>query len=178
MTSQEKMELIQAKVIESFNSDKNFDMACAKCVGTEGITFTEIGPLVKKILIDANLIVTKAKRIEHMEADVKAETEAMTEFADFKGLYEVMAEEHDLPKNLCKKTLIAHYKENEWDIPKENALRGVKLAVVECFKNNPECSKESFEICLRNSVKGPDNAKHYSNQYYEMARQLVNIGLK
>lgn len=177
METQDKLNLIQTIVVDSYKSDKNFDNACAKVVGTEGIGFTEISVLVKKVLVDFGLIIPIKKRKENCIEDISEITEQILEFKSWMAECEELAETHDVPSSFVRKEMKAHYEDQEWDIPKEPNLKGWKLGIVECFKNNPEATVGELEACLMEYVKGVDNAKHYSRGFHEMAKELMKIGL-
>ena len=174
METQKKLDLVTKAIEGAYTSTKDFDECCGKCVGIEGISFGEIAALVKKVLIDTGQIVPVKAKLENLLIDLETLGQDET-FQAFKDTIEYHSENNDLTKAVVKREIVKIYKENEWNIPKDNPLKGWKLNIVECFKRNPEITVPELTECLRSSVKGPDNADHYARLYHEFAKQLVSI---
>jgi hypothetical protein len=172
MKTEEKINLVKAIVIDSFNSDMSIDEICGKCVGIEGISFTEIHPLVKFILESEGLIVPLSARKAKSSEYIKSQDLNFNEYDELVELAEIVAAEYDVTEKWALGEIKDIMKSQNIEIPRKSELVGWRLEFVKCFKNNPQITKEELKECLEGKVTAPDN---YIRDFYEFAKQLANI---
>jgi len=175
MSIETKLNTIKEIVINEYKQSEDIDLCMEKCVGLEGIRIMDIPMLVKKVLVLEKLIVpVKEKRkklVEYLESEcVECDTHE-----DFVRFCEDMEIEFDLSPQIVKSEIIKIYKKNEWSVPTPNKLRGFKLDVVNCFRENPECTQKELEECLMTKMDDREKAQHYSKYFHEMCHQIIQI---
>ncbi len=130
------------------------------------------------LMVDPKILQTAIEsQVKETEWDVCETWEHVEKFVE--GiLEEVEGATRQKVMALAKK----HCKENEIELPKEAKApkaaraKGGKVAdaVTSAFLANPSCGKDELYDAILPTVKGPDNAEYYVNQYHALGWALAN----
>ncbi len=172
MNTTDKMNMITDTVTSAWENSPKIDAVCAAVYGefSESLTFSEIHPIVKRVLIDNGLIIPLADRKTNAEAD--AETWILREtYDDMMGECASLAYNYDVPAKWMLGAMKAEYKNREINVPRKPNMSAWQRAMVKCLTNNPDASDGEIETALTGTIK---NADKYVTAYADFARALIN----
>ena len=175
MNTNEKLDAIRKIVVNGFEADVKFDEICASVIGTDGIGFSEIAPLVKHLGIEGGFIVPLADRKINATNDMEARLSEQgfpREFAEAMALAEAVADVCDVPAKWAVAELKRLFKDEGIDFPKKSQMTPWQRAFVAELDRDANSSDKDLERALGNTVKAPEK---YVVAYADFARALLAL---
>ena len=180
-TTQDKMDILKARVEFDFNSGKNIDAVCANIASfalINGVAFGEILPLVRTIGKSGGFITSLAARKTNLASDMDGLTFSEHDYPQYSSLVGWLAIEYDLPEKHCKDIVKAALKAHGHYIPKKSLLSGWKKTALSCWReyasmDNAQPDYNDVKRCIRD-IGGNHNS--YTLAYHELFGSLCKLG--
>jgi hypothetical protein len=175
LTTEQKLETISTIVEPLYATNETHDTICGAVftAGLHGIGFGEINALVKHWGEKHGFIVKLSERKDNALLDIESIATALDTYAKFETSVSDIAKQCNVPTTWVRNKLKAHYKSNEWDVPKKSTLLEWQRALVDCFLENPDMTLLDVEYCMETLGKSPTEPRKQLAMLQYMRAQLA-----
>lgn len=177
MNTEQKIEMIKKAAIANFKKDLSVDEICVAIISDKkldvlnnGISFTEIAPLVKNIGQAEGFIISLMQRKENATEAIKGLVELPSTFGHLEENIKADASEFDVPESFIRKLYKAKYEDMGLTVPKKPTLTDWQAQIVECFVKDRNISQDELTNALVGKTANP---AHYARMTHEMINKIL-----
>ena len=180
MTTQDKLNILQVRVLTDFGDNRTVDEVCASIASfalTNNIAFGEILPLVKTIGKDGGFIVELADRKANLSTDMSAMTFSKHSYKQMNDLVSFLSLDYDVPEKYTLSEVKRWLEINGQQVPVKSLLSGWKAAALDCWKDYALTNEQPDLQDVRKWLRDNDhNHSSYTQAYHELFTELVELG--
>jgi len=181
MTTQDKLNILQVRVLTDFGDNRTVDEVCASIASfalTNNIAFGEILPLVKTIGKDGGFIVELADRKANLTNDLHPLYFSKHTYKQMNELVSFLSLDYDVPEKYVLGIVKTCLTTQDLQVPVKSLLSGWKAEALACWVDYLIQDDHAPDVQdVRTHLRGKEmNHSSYTQAYHELFTELVTLG--